>query len=75
MQILENFEKMTDTYTRGHHYTRSLILRPISAAHPWIDLCTTNPPGFIHLTLNGLYKVLCLVLMHEVGSLSTSSSK
>ena len=29
---------------RGHRYTRRLILRPISAVRPWIDLCTKNPP-------------------------------
>ena len=27
-----------------HRYTRRLILRPISAARPQIDLCTKNPP-------------------------------
>ena len=32
-------------WIRGHRYTRRLILRPISAAHPRIDLCTKNPPG------------------------------
>ena len=31
-------------WIRGHCYTRRLILWPISAAHPWIDLCTKNPP-------------------------------
>ena len=29
----------------GHLYTRRLILRPISAACPRIDLCTKNPPS------------------------------
>ena len=47
--ILENFENMTQIYTsfctgRGHRYTRRLILGPISAVHPRIDLCTKNPP-------------------------------
>ena len=32
-------------WIRGHRYTRRLILRPISAARPWIDLCTKKPPG------------------------------
>ena len=32
-------------WIRGHLYTRRLILRPISAARPRIDLCTKNPPG------------------------------
>ena len=42
---------MTHVYTsfcteiRGHRYTRRLILRPISAARPRIDLFTKNPPG------------------------------
>ena len=31
-------------WIRGHRYTRRLILRPISAARPRIDLCTKNPP-------------------------------
>ena len=31
-------------WIRGHLYTRRLILRPISAACPRIDLCTKNPP-------------------------------
>ena len=31
-------------WVRGHRYTRRLILRPISAARPRIDLCTKNPP-------------------------------
>ena len=31
-------------WIRGHHYTRRLILRPISAARPRIDLCTKNSP-------------------------------
>ena len=31
-------------WIRGHCYTRRLILQPISAACPWIDLCTKNPP-------------------------------
>ena len=31
---------------RGHRYTMRVILRPISVAHPRIDLCTKNPsPG------------------------------
>ena len=30
---------------KGHHYTRRLILRPISAARPRIDLCTKNSPS------------------------------
>ena len=30
---------------KGRHlYTRRLILQPILAAHPQIDLCTKNPP-------------------------------
>ena len=48
--ILEMFENMTHVYQflhwiRGHRYTRRLILRPISAARPRVDLCTKNPPG------------------------------
>ena len=42
---------MTHVYTgqflhwiRGHSYTRRLILQPISAACPRIDVCTKNPP-------------------------------
>ena len=31
-------------WIRGHRYTRRLILRPILAARPRIDLCTKNPP-------------------------------
>ena len=31
-------------WIRGHRYTRRLILQPISAARPRIDLCTKNPP-------------------------------
>ena len=48
--LLENFKNMTHVYTsflhwiRGHPYTRRMILRPISAARPRIDLCTKNPP-------------------------------
>ena len=30
---------------RGHRYTGRLILRPISAARPRMDLCTKTPPG------------------------------
>ena len=30
-------------WIRGQHYTRRLILRPISAACPRIDLCTKTP--------------------------------
>ena len=30
---------------RSHRYTRRLILRPISAAHPRINLFTKKPPG------------------------------
>ena len=32
-------------WIRGHHYTRRLILRPISAARPRTDPYTKNPPG------------------------------
>ena len=31
-------------WIRGHRYTRRLILRPISAKSPRIDLCTKTPP-------------------------------
>ena len=46
-QILPNNETMfipVFALNRGHRYTRRLILRPISAARPRIDLCTKNPP-------------------------------
>ena len=47
-------------WIRGHRYTRRLILRPISAARPRIDLCTKNlpPPRYI-------FKMLwaCLLIM------------
>ena len=31
-------------WIRGHHYTRRLILWPISVAHPRLDRCSKNPP-------------------------------
>ena len=37
-------------WIRGHRYTRRLILRPISAARPQIDLCTKNPHDEVVIT-------------------------
>ena len=39
---LENFENITNVYTR-FCTDRRLILQPISAARPQINLCTKNP--------------------------------
>ena len=44
-------------WVRGHRYTKRLILRPISAARPRIDLCTKNPPPGIFCSLRLVYFV------------------
>ena len=46
-------------WIRGHRYTRRLILRPISVAHPWIDICTKNPPQRINDLLREQCNHLC----------------
>ena len=61
---------------RGHHYTRRLILRPISAARPRIDLCTKNPPPgalmFNTHAVNVLKQgVKCCNMPHITGSVAT----
>ena len=43
---------------RGHRYTRRLILRPISAARPRIDLCTKNPRVIYKMPLFNLNLLL-----------------
>ena len=41
---LPNVSQSSNAVIRGHLYTRRLILKPISAARPRIDLCTKNTP-------------------------------
>ena len=52
-------------WIRGHLYTRRLILRPISAARPRIDLCTKNPPPGFNTKL---YRNVCLRWIIHVGN-------
>ena len=54
----------------GHGYTRRLILRPISAACPRIDLCTKNPPGvcMVHCMLGPRKLVLVFLKRGQVPS-------
>ena len=65
-------------WIRGHLYTRRLILRPISAARPRIDLCTKNPPppgpwpwGFDHVLIQALHHMHSHKLLEPLGRMRT----
>ena len=57
-------------WIRGHRYTRRLILRPISAARPRIDLCTKKPPASNSTRITESILTMILITSRQWESIS-----